>query len=92
MTIHVYAGYYEIFVTPKELEKPYMHQGTFESVKEAETFIANNFDVYDNVYYERSIYPQSEYAETLSFLSDAEQEKYRFDVTDNGLVLQAMNK
>lgn len=88
MDIYVYAGYYELFVTSKKLNSPFLLQGFFKTVKEAETFIAHNFDVDDNIYYERSLYSQSEYAETLSFLSDVETERYKIDITDDGDVLQ----
>lgn len=86
----VYAGYYELFISSTTLSGPYMFQAEFSTITECEKFLDENFDTEnDPVYYERPIFTQSRaYAE---FLTDEEQEKLLFDVTADGLVLQATN-
>ena len=86
----VYAGYYELFVSTSTLSSPFMWQGEFDTIEKAEAFLYENFDTEnDPVYYERPIFTQSRaYAE---FLTDEEQEKLLFDVTADGLILQATN-
>lgn len=86
MKIYVYAGYYELYVSPKQIAKPFLLQGVLESVEDAETFLDANFDTEnDTVYYERSIFSESR----ISFLDDIEDEgeKYKFDVDDNGNII-----
>ena len=86
MNIYVYAGYYELYVSPKQLAKPFLLQGVLESVEDAEIFLDANFDTEnDTVYYERSIFSESR----ISFLDDVEDEaeKYKFDVDDNGNII-----
>ena len=86
MKIYVYAGYYELYVSPKQIAKPFLLQGVFESVEDAEIFLDANFDTEnDTVYYERSIFSDSR----ISFLDDIEDEaeKYKFDVDDNGNII-----
>lgn len=86
----VHAGYYELFVSTSTLSSPFMWQGEFDTIEKAEAFLDENFDTEnDPVYYERPIFTQSRaYAE---FLTDEEQEKLLFDVTADGLILQATN-
>ena len=86
MNIYVYAGYYVLYVSPKQLAKPFLLQGVLESVEDAEIFLDANFDTEnDTVYYERSIFSESR----ISFLDDVEDEaeKYKFDVDDNGNII-----
>lgn len=86
MKIYVYAGYYELYVSPKQIAKPFLLQGVLESVEDAEIFLDANFDTEnDTVYYERSIFSESR----ISFLDDVEDEaeKYKFDVDDNGNII-----
>lgn len=86
MKIYVYAGYYEMYVSQKQIAKPFLLQGVFESVEDAEIFLDANFDTEnDTVYYERSIFSDSR----ISFLDDVEDdaEKYKFDVDDNGNII-----
>lgn len=83
----VYAGYYELFVSTSTLSSPFMWQGEFDTIEEAEAFLDENFDTEnDTVYYERSIYGQSRLAE--NWFDEEETETLRFDVTHNGDVLQ----
>jgi hypothetical protein len=83
----VYAGYYELFISTSTLNRPFMWQGEFNTIEEAEAFLDENFDTENNsVFYERSIYGQSRLAECA--LDDEEAEIYRFDVTSDGDVLQ----
>lgn len=87
----VYAGYYELFVSTSTLSSPFMWQGEFDTIEEAEDFLDENFDTEnDSVYYERPIFTKSRaYAE---FLTEEEQEDFLFDVTADGLILQATNE
>ena len=87
----VYAGYYELFISTSTLNRPFMWQGEFDTIEEAEAFLDENFDTEnDHVYYERPIFTQSRaYAE---FLTIEEQEELLFDVTSDGLILQATNE
>ena len=87
----VYAGYYELFISTSTLNRPFMWQGEFNTIEEAEAFLDENFDTEnDSVFYERSIYGQSRLAECA--LDDEEAEIYRFDVTSNGDVLQCTSE
>ena len=84
----VYAGYYELFVSTSTINSPFMWQGEFDTIEEAYAFLDENFDTEnDTVFYERPIFAQSRsYA---AFLTEEEQDKLCFDVTSDGLVLQA---
>ena len=55
--IYLYAGYYELFITDKEMDAPYMYQGEFESVDEAFEFAWDNFDE-PLIHYAFSICPE----------------------------------
>ena len=87
----VYAGYYELFISTSALSSPYMFQGEFGTIEEAEAFLDENFDTEsDPIFYERKIFPQSRtYA---AFLTEEEQEDMLFDVMPNGLILQAFGE
>ena len=89
--IFVYAGYYELFISASTLNRPFMWQGEFDTIEEAEAFLDENFDTENcSVFYERSIYGQSRLAECA--FDEEEAELYRFDITPDGLVLQATNE
>lgn len=42
--IYVYAGYYELFITDKELPNPYVWLGTFDNMEEAEEYALEEDD------------------------------------------------
>lgn len=87
----VYAGYYELFVSTSTLSSPFMWQGEFDTIEEAEAFLDENFDTEnDPVFYEGSIYGQSRLAEYA--FDEEEAERLRFDVTPNGDVLQCTSE
>ena len=82
----VYAGYYELFVSTSTLSSPFMWQGEFDTIEEAEAFLDENFDTEnDPVFYERPIFTKSR---AYELLTEEEQEEFLFDVTANGDVLQ----
>ena len=87
----VYAGYYELFVSTSTLSSPFMWKGEFDTIEEAEAFLDENFDTEnDTVFYERSIYGQSRLAECA--LDEEDAERYRFDVTSDGDILQCTSE
>ena len=80
--IYLYAGYYETFISDKDLSKyGYMLQGEFDSVVDAENFRDENFDE-DWRWIDRDLLDESGYA--LDPLSD-DWYMYTFEVTEEGI-------
>ena len=42
--IYVYAGYYELYITDKEMPNQFFFQGEFDSVAEAEAYVEERGD------------------------------------------------
>lgn len=85
MRIYVYAGYYELYISSKQLAKPLMYQADFNTVEEAENFIEQNF--YDDPYYvEQPIFEQSNLYRSISSAANYESivKRYTFTTDDKG--------
>lgn len=58
MKVKVYAGYYELFVTDKEMPRPYVLLEEFDNVPDAEYFVE---EADDWMWLDRDLIPQSTY-------------------------------
>ena len=95
--IYVYAGYYELYVSSKPMAEPYMYQGEFETVYDAELFLDKNFDTdNDTVYYERPLIEDSRIYWFYAPLKDDDDkdviENYTFDLNENGEIVYEVDE
>lgn len=58
MKVKVYTGYYELFVTDKEMPRPYVLLEEFDNVPDAEYFVE---EADDWMWLDRGLIPQSTY-------------------------------
>lgn len=73
MEVKVYAGYYELYITDKEMPKPYVLVAEFDNVPDAEYYVE---EVDDWMWLDRDLISQSSYIwegddyETHTFVLD----------------------
>lgn len=58
MNIKVYAGYYELYITDKEMPRPYVLVAEFDNVPDAESYVE---ETEDWMLLDRDLIPDSTY-------------------------------
>lgn len=76
MNIKVYAGYYELYITDKEMPRPYALVAEFDNVPDAESYVEERDDW---MWLDRDLIPDSSYC----FEEDCDDyETHTFDLAE----------